>query len=251
MIEMLAPIFMGRWASYAEALVLDIGPSPRPSLDEMLADEAFLARMLRRHADFLGCADLRPAASIWMLRYCELLLPPVVAGATLLMQEFPVASVSLSVELDENAAPRLFHIPHLGRSLPGVSVHARYETLVWEHLSPVVEALVVRAPVARKLLWANVARTMDAIFDVLTEHAPGPAPALDREALLHVRTWPGRDRNPLHGEVRSGMRLREGRPTFVPLHRQCCLYFHAPPHLYCGACPIAPEKRRSPCREGE
>lgn len=253
MIPLLAPIFRGPWAQYGETLIYGAHP-PRGGvlLSDVIADRALQNAILRRYARHLACSDLRPVVSIWLLRYFEVLFPPIVTAASLLNHAFPLAPESMWLTLDEDGEPKAFHIEELGRSLTEDETHARYSMLVGEHLPPLIEELARNARVAPVVLWSNAARRLQAIFDVLVEQTKSAAAERDRNILLHHATWPGGTRNPLYGKTLQGLRMRDGCLVTISLHRQCCLYYKIPPFDYCAACPIDPLKRavRAPGANG-
>jgi ferric iron reductase protein FhuF len=226
-IPLLEPLFPGELAVHGEKLqCADAVPPGALRVADLAQSPAPLADVLQRNARYRGVAgtDLRAVASAWSLEYIAMLLPPVMAAASMLQHVFPVAAEHTWVRLDAHGGPASFHIRHMGRPL------------LWQHLAPLFEALAGTTRLAPKILWSNTVRLMEPVFDVALA-ATGGAPSIlrDRQLLLHSATWPNELRpNPLHGRERS-------HP--VKLHRECCLNYLLPHEHHCNACPLAPEHR--------
>lgn len=254
MIALLEPIFRGELAPLGEGLqCAQCVPADALRVADLLqSGSRRLAETLQKYARFRGSPgpDLRPVASAWSLEYLAMLLPPVVAAASLLQHVFPVAAAQTWVRLDDHGAPAGFHIRTLGDSSRGTDTAQRYAPLLWQHLAPLLSALSDLARVAPKILWGNVARHLDHLLDkgvALTGGAPQVVQ--DRAWLLHSATWPAQPGvNPLYGRQREVVRLHDNAPVPMKLHRQCCLYHLLPGEGYCGACPLAPQHRQPTSR---
>ena len=239
MIPLLEPLFQGELAVHGEKLqCADTVPAGAVHVAELAQSPALLADVLQRNARYRGVsgADWRPVASAWSLEYIAMLLPPVMAAASMLRHVFPSAAEHTWVRLDAHGGPVGFHIRHLGRPQPGADAAERYEPLLWQHLAPLFAALCGLTRLAPKILWSNTVRLMEPVFDVALA-ATGGAPSIseDRQLLLHSATWPRDLRaNPLHGRQRNAP---------VKLHRECCLNYLLPHEHHCNACPLAPEHR--------
>lgn len=241
MIPLLQPIFRGEWAPYGEALQCAARPPGDAWPVTALLHPARLGTTLRRYAAHLGVAgpDLRPVASAWSLVYLGRLLPPVVAAASLLHHRFPVAADAIAVRLHPHGEPDTFHITDEGHATPGDDTAARYAALLHGHLAPLFEALHRETRVARKILWGNTARHLEALFDQVQQSMGSPAPLqADRAHLLDHAEWPGGQANPM-----VARQCPQDRPGSDALHRQCCLYYRLPGQGYCGGCPLAPAHR--------
>ncbi|MDQ0590043.1 siderophore-iron reductase FhuF [Variovorax paradoxus] len=257
MIPLLAPIFRGELAPLGEGLQC----APAPPADAMRVADLLqpgprLGEVLRRHARFRGDAgsDLRAVASVWSLRYLEVLLPPVVAGASVLQHVFPVSAAQVWVRLDGNGDVLGFHIVELGESRHGAATSERYGPLLWRHLAPLFAELTRLTPLAPKILWGNAARRLEPILQQGLQLTGGSATiAQDQAHLLHTAAWPeaADGLNPLHGRQREVPWHHEGRTVAMKLHRHCCLYHLLPGEGYCGACPLAPQHRRGNDGNGE
>lgn len=247
MIARLEPIFRGDWAPYSESLAC----TPCPPADalrvaDLLGDATLLAGLLRRHALHLGCSDLRPVASAWSLHYLWALLPPIVAGASLLGHAFPVRPEEMHVQFDADGEALRFHVSDEGCPRPDADTAARYDALLWQHLDPLFTALSRLARVAPKILWGNAARYLGSIFEQgLALSGRAPCIVRDHDQLLERPTWPDGRINPLHTPRRQALDSGEGgHVTPVTLHRQCCLYYLLPGEGYCVACPLSPRYRK-------
>lgn len=239
MIPLLEPLFQGELAGHGEKLqCADTVPADAVRVAELLQSPALLAGVLQRNARKRGVVgrDWRPVASAWSLEYIALLLPPVMAAASVLQHEFPIAAEHTWVQLDAHGSPACFHIRHPGRSRHGADTGERYAPLLWQHLAPLFAALSGLTRLAPKILWSNTARLMEPVFDMALVATGGAASiAQDRQALLHGATRPcDLHANPLQGRQRHHS---------VKLHRECCLNYLLPHERPCDACPLAPEHR--------
>ena len=243
MIPLLQPIFQGDWAPLGEALVCSPAPPPHAiGVAELLREPHRLDAILRRHAQHLGVAghDLRAAASSWSLAYLDVLLPPFVAAASVLQHKLPAHADELSVLLGDDAAPWAFHITHTGHPAPGADTATRFDPLIGAHLAALFAAISRQTRLAGKILWGNLARRLEGIFDqALRLTGDAAHVARDRDHLLHSAHWPDGRTNPLHGPQR--LVAGYGALPAITLHRQCCLCYLLPGQDYCGACPLAPQ----------
>ncbi|OWQ90688.1 siderophore-iron reductase FhuF [Roseateles aquatilis] len=245
MIPLLQPIFQGEWAPHGETLRCAPHRPPEAILvADLLADPGPLRDALARQARHLGVTgpDLRAVASAWSLAYLWALLPPVVAGASLLRHAFPVDAAHIAVHLGADGEPLSFHITDEGQALPGASTAPRYAALLHGHLRPLFAALHRQTRVAEKILWSNTARYLGEIFELAIQLA-GPLPHVveDRTLLLEQGPWPDERGNPMLALPRRTALDGQGRP--VRLHRHCCLYYLLPDQPCCGGCPLAPRYR--------
>ncbi|RRH92377.1 siderophore-iron reductase FhuF [Variovorax beijingensis] len=251
-IALLEPLFPGALAVHAERLqCADAVPAGALRVADLAHSRPLLADVLHLHARARGAAgarDLRPVASAWSLDYLSALLPPVVAAASVLQHVFPVSAEHIWVRLDDKGTPSSFHVLHLGDARRGADAAQRYAPLLWQHLQPLFTALCSLTRLAPKILWGNTARHLEPIFDMALAATGGAAHiAHDRDRLLHHPAWPdeARPANPLHARCREVRPVDAGQGRPVKLHRQCCLYYLLPCEDYCGACPLAPQHRKS------
>ncbi|MGC4060224.1 MAG: siderophore-iron reductase FhuF [Aquabacterium sp.] len=245
LIAKLAPLFEGEWAPFAETLAcVPRPPEPAVRVADILNPElGMLADILQRQAKYQCTPDLRPVASAWSLYYLWALLPPMIAGSTVLQHGFPTAPEEMWLTMSKDGIPECFYILHEGQSMSGQDTMARHGGLLTQHLQPLFSALTRASKLAPKLLWGNAARYLDNIFEqalMLTDQAPHVAQ--DRAVLLGNPKWPNGQHNPMYGQQKEidAMEEPSGR---LRLHRQCCLYYLLPRESYCTACPLAPRLR--------
>lgn len=242
MIPLLEPLFQGELAAHGEKLrCAHVVPAGAVRVADLAQSPALLADVLQRNARLRGITeatgrDLRPVASAWSLEYIAMLLPPVMAAASVLQHVFPIAAEHTWVRLDAHGAPLGFHIRHPGASRHGAVTGERYAPLLQQHLAPLFAALSGLTRLAPKILWSNAARLMEPVFDMaLAATGDAPSIAQDRQQLLHSAAWPyDLNANPLQGRPRHAT---------VKLHRECCLNYLLPHEHHCNACPLAPEHR--------
>jgi ferric iron reductase protein FhuF len=246
MIELLKPIFKGPLAAYGEGLICsDAPPSGTIRLVDLLGAPDALNALLCRQALLLETSDLRPVASSWMLKYANLLLPPIVVAATLLKHVFPIDAMEVSIDMDGEENPRKIFITHLGRSAIEQDTGSRYTALIDEHLKPLIMRLAEISNLPAKILWGNVARRLDTILNQAAAMAPTASLVTDintdRDYLLRQKIWPDGRRNPLFSRQKTALITRpDGQKILTMLHRQCCLLYLLPREGYCVACPLSP-----------
>ena len=250
MIPLLAPLFQGELAPHGETLAL-ASRWPEDSLPvvSLLNDHGSLEQAIRRYAAHLGVTslDLRAVASSWSLDYLSALLPPVVAAASILQHRFPMRSDQVAVTLNGTGLPVRFHIVELGEPMSRAATAQRYADLLEHHLAPLFSTIHRQTRLPLKILWASVARHLDAIFERALALVPGAAQvAVDRDRLLREPVDANGKPNPRYARQRRATRIVDGRPFPITLYRQCCLLYRLPGSGYCGPCPLSPEYRRNP-----
>jgi ferric iron reductase protein FhuF len=247
MLELLRPIFRGDWARYGECLRLRDTAPAQPSIARWLSDPANVNTALMRHAERIeGTRQPKAVASDWVLHYLTALLPPIVALSSLLKYRVPADWCDMAVTLDEHGAPARFSISGLGTALPSSTAATRYDTLVWQHLEPLVLVMARHTRVPIRTLRGNVHRTLLGIFKRALErisHDPQHLSALidDRRQLLESPAWPDGRRNPLFLRQRQVCTRRAGGASCLTLHASCCLAYRLPRQRRCGACPLDPQ----------
>ncbi len=243
---LLQPLFPGALAPHGDGL--QCAPAPPPDalhLAALLGTPGGLGDVLHRQARHRGTGlhDLRAVASVWTLDYLDRLLPPMVAAASVLQHAFPAGAQDIWVRLDAHGTVQSFHIVGPGHPMRGAGTADRYAALFWQHLAPLFARLAELTRVAPKILWGNTARRLDHILaQAVAQVGPGTPVSADRDFLLHRPQWPG-GCNPMHGPQREVLRGEGAAP--LRLHRQCCLYYLLPGESHCGACPLAPQHRRT------
>lgn len=237
----LAGLFTGDLAHARGKLVVGDDDRAYVSAAELLRGPA-LDEVLDRFGRPYGGGDPRAVASLWSQWYLGTLVVPSVAAGLLLERVLPLGVEETGVALDaETARPRAFRLPHAGRRDPEADAFERFGTLVWDHVSPLVETLAGRAGPGRRALWGNAGRYLQWILDELEERPGGREAAAEGRRLLQSPVGPdGRD-NPLHGTV-DYVETEGGRR---PRRRVCCLRFLLPGVEGCGGlCPL-PEVREA------
>lgn len=247
MIKLLTPIFQGEWEHYGEGLICsETTGNQAHRLADLLDEPEAIDNILMQRARFYDYDDLRPVASVWLLKYVTLLIPPVAAAATVLQHSFPIGPKDISLILDDTAAPVAFVIPHLGESVAGLDTQSRYSCLLKENLEPLISYIATSTRVPAKILWGNASRRLETLLTLAQQWTNAPHEAAhraanDKECLLEHRTWPGGERNPMFGRKRQATRVSEEGDIPVHLHRHCCLDYRLPGGSYCGLCPLSPE----------
>ncbi|WP_082219364.1 siderophore-iron reductase FhuF [Massilia sp. NR 4-1] len=253
MIPLLEPLFQGEMRSYGESLSCapQFPPAALP-VAQLLSEPELLTRQLHSSAAKFGLQDLRPVASDWSNRYLGALLPPLVAGATLLRHRFPASAGEMAVTLAPHGAVVGFHILTLGESLPEADTGQRYDALLRSHLAPLFAQLSCQSGLAQKILWGNAVRWLNFLFDAAQRLAAAhgeqhvAAVASDRAQLFDGALWTGEE-NPLCMRRRCAP-AKPGEKAdadgLIALHSQCCLYHLLPGQSYCGACPLDPLRVR-------
>lgn len=257
MIPMLEPLFQGEWAPFGETLSCSLEPPAEAvPVAALIADSGILRALIERQARRWGLKgkDLRAAASAWSLAYLWSLLPPVVAGASILQHVFPVSAGEMHVCFAQDGACTGFHVRDEGVSRVGSLTAERYGPLLQQHLQPLFEQVHRECRLPMKILWGNAARYLELLLDEGVR-AVGETEALsaDRHALLLQRRGVDGHPNPLAMPRREITRAvpspeamngaRSERQVVVRLHRQCCLYYRLPGQPHCDACPLAPDNR--------
>ncbi|MET0499574.1 MAG: siderophore-iron reductase FhuF [Steroidobacteraceae bacterium] len=248
MIELLKPIFRNELQPYAEALTLvDRSRAGDRSVAQWFGEPALLDDALSRQSRHLRSDDIRPVVSLWTLSYFSVLLPPVIAAASLLDHGFPLDWNEMSLRLDGTGAPVGFSIRRLGERFAQSDSHRRYERLVWDHLDPVIEHLSRHRRVSPRILWGNANRAFAGVFSqsvgLLGSDSHGAKTLLrDHDQLLSQPDWADGRRNPLYFPERRISNSSDVAST-TPLHKRCCLLYLIPDKAYCQMCPLAPQYR--------
>ena len=247
-------MFTGLLANSARTLVeAELPPHALP-VTRLLSEHTLLHEILVRNHAFLKAigTDLRASASMWHMRYLWTLLPYSMAALTLFRHALPVLPAEMWLELDSGGQPVRFYVTGPGTEAPEEPAQARYETLVFRHLEPLVESLSGLTRLSRRIAWTNVARHVQAVFDGGQEHpAFARASMQDSRDLLENPVWArrvgdgrrGECPNPIFQPPRAVLlpATPDTPPRTIQVHRACCLYYKLVEPRYCGACPLAPE----------
>jgi len=238
-IPLLAPIFRGEWARYGETLLHGTAASPLDlNLAELVGKEAIREQLLQAYGSAIRCNDQQATASLFMLHYFEMLLPPAVAVLTLLKHVFPLTLDRTWLRLDAKGQLSAIVIADLGEARLEASTHELYSQLLWVHLEPLILAFAKSGGLASSVLWSHASRRMAPIFDTFITQGAQALVGKDLDALLRQQSWPGKTKNPLYRHARTAERVIAGQKKTIRLHNHCCLYYRVAPYNYCTACPI-------------
>jgi siderophore-iron reductase FhuF len=184
---------------------------------------------------WLAQPERRVAASLVVLGYAARLVGPTLA---LLLREDVLLDVR-PAQVHYSYAPRagfVLTVPHPSgqRARPDTLRRAWCETVIDEHLGPLIHAVRAVVPVATGLLWGNVASGITGALRTLAD--PGPVP-LNR---CHDTGLALLDYGPLRGS--GHLVARDGQLRFR--RRSCCLYYRLDGGGTCGDCPLPPYRSR-------
>ncbi|WP_371345738.1 siderophore-iron reductase FhuF [Ancylobacter sp. IITR112] len=236
-LEVLPPEVAGAYGYVNSCLWLPPGPGGAVPGVSLRQGEPLVRLVDAFGASFCGC-DHRAVVSMWFQIYVAALLPPLFAANTYggpgLRAELDTAGVLIAADgtctgfVLEGAAP--------ARGDP----FERFGPVFLDHLAPLIEALAAGTHVSRRLLWANVAESLQAIAAV-AEHIPGAPPdaGADADLLLESPLWPDGRRNPLAGHTRYAPTDHAHRERS---RRVCCLRHMLPGFETCPACPAPPDR---------
>ena len=208
-------------AALGPFFTLAVGPGGRPVLDLYRNAGGALDALVERHAERLGTAERRVAASILFQEFAARLWSPV------------LGSVAFDLPAPDLSAARLrwrddpFRLGVAGPAAAATEPVA----LVDEHLRPMVAAVVDRTGVAADLLWGNAASALVGTLTVIRLNG-GRVDIATARTLL--------DTEPLRG---TGTLVRADPPVFR--RRSCCLYYRVPGGGLCGDCCLTQVPARS------
>lgn len=234
MIEALAPLFAGPFASYRDTLVLRDDPRPSVPLTELLSPEGLPALLAGFAAEHAG-GDRRALVSQWSKYYFVRLIPPVVAAALVLNRRLPLGIEQLQVVLDAQYMPQAFKLQDAGELFAPTEPFARFAHLQDDNLLPFIQALTGQVKIAPKVLWSNAGNYFEWLLTELAKVVPGPLLA-DGFALLQSAKRPDGTRNPLYQPVRY-VEL-EGAAMPWRQRRVCCIRYLLPDLELCENCPL-------------
>jgi ferric iron reductase protein FhuF len=214
-------------------LLLGIGTGPaeahEPAGPLCAGSHAGAARLVDDVGTWLGTGERRVAASMVVLGYSARLVGPTLA--VLLRDGILLDAGPAYVHYSYRPAHgfRLTLPRPSGRyGAPGVLLDAWCREVVDEHLGGLIGAVRAAVPVARGLLWGNVASGLAATLRVLAEQGSVPADRCHDAGLVLLAY------GPLRGSGR--LALDQGRLTFV--RRSCCLFYRIEGAGTCGDCPL-------------
>jgi hypothetical protein len=224
--------------------------SATPSEEDM---RAAVSRFWRRYTHCLGLPLLLPAVSGVAIDYGLARTSIVMKSAT---ASAAVADMpgGLVVELDGaevyTCEERPPSVPIRGsglRTLRALRERA-IANIMGEHFAPAIERILKFVKVSPKMLWAQVAETVDLEYEHVADHftAEEYAPyAEDLRLMLFGETLPGVDGpNPLAGQLEWETIPGFRRPRHI--RKVCCINYVVPgrPEPYCRSCGIITRDER-------
>ncbi|MCG6204136.1 siderophore-iron reductase FhuF [Rhodopseudomonas sp. HC1] len=202
-----------------------------------LLDARHLALVNARFARRFDQFDARATHSIWMKWYLNVMLPPVLLADVCLRRSVAVGLDEVRFIVAEDGRVDANQIRGESLDTEGLDPFARFQSLVFDHLTPLIDLLAVRTDVTRRVYWSNVGNTYEAMLRRI-EAVAGPSRRLaEAQELLATPRWPDGRTNPLADAV--------GYPGGLRLRRICCLQYLLPDRRFCSACPV-PEARVHP-----
>jgi ferric iron reductase protein FhuF len=235
MIPSLAPLFTGPLAAFEEKLQLRSHPQTDLSADLFFQPEtfsAFVDELLARYK-----TDERLAlVSLWSKWYFSTFLAPVMAANLLLQRALPIALRDVGLKLGDDARPQALHLRDAGQPLPECTAFERFQTLIEQHLEPVIETLASVSRASPRLFWSNAGNTFEFVTTRIDLHPlANPDSTLPAREILSARLRPDGRRNPLFAPVRYHD-IGEDEPQ--RLRRICCIRYRLPGVGYCSSCPL-------------
>jgi ferric iron reductase protein FhuF len=225
-----------RAAAVNPLFALAVGPPPDADdwrLAADLADAGVAAQTIGDVGRAFGDPAPRIAASMVVLGYSARLVAPTVA--TLLRDDL-LLDVTPGKVCWRYAPGQGFQLrlpePSGTRDAPLLERWCR--DVVDDHLAALIRSVRAVVPVARGLLWGNVASSLAGALRALATAAAVPLPACYEAGLILL------DRGPLRGS--GQLTIRAGQLHFV--RRSCCLYYRLPGGGMCGDCPLPVGGRR-------
>jgi ferric iron reductase protein FhuF len=239
-VEVLAAV--RRAAAVNPLFALGTGPPPpgeegwRPASD--LADVDVAAQLIGDVGQAFGGPAARISASMAVLGYSTRLVAPTVA--TLLCDDLlldvapsgvcwryaPGALAGVAGSSGRRGFQLRLPEPSGSRGAP---LQPRWcRAIVDDHLAPLIRSVRAVVPVAKGLLWGNVASSLAGALRSLALAGAVPLAACYEAGLTIL------DHGPLRGS--GTLTVRSGQLRFV--RRSCCLYYRLPGSGMCGDCPL-------------
>lgn len=235
---MLATASGGRYVYCSESFRAAPPPGARVVRCCDLLDPTLLADIFDRFCGQFGTCDRRAGVSMWTLYYFSSV--SIASMVTALRLRCSVSLALANVEIclgNEHAEPRGFLIAGPMRRAEGAAAETMLQSLLGDHLQPLIEALAAAGGVSRKLLWNNVSVYLDWILgEIGKDEAVDPADVDLAAAGVAAAVWPDGRANPLQGLMRAATGA-DG--VIVRQRRVCCLRYLLPGVAGCGhTCPL-------------
>lgn len=223
-------------ASFAGSLVGSEDLRPALPADALLGS-SHRATIHARFAKQFDQFDERATHSIWMKWYLNVALPPILLADVCLQRSLPLELDQVRFVIAEDGRVAAVRIHDASVDSGQLGPFARLQSLVFDHLAPLIDLLADRSEVTRRVYWSNVGNTYEAMLRRI-ESVTGASQRLrEAQQLLAAPYWPGRQANPLADAIqyRDGVRQR----------RICCLQYLLPDRRFCSACPVPDARTHS------
>lgn len=238
MLSFLSPIFQGEWRPYGESVKVSPQTLHQPSLHQQLRRNE-LHQQLQRFALYMGSEQMPAVASIWFLNYVTRLLPASVSALSFFQRKLPLRADQVCLTFNALGEVSDILLQHEGEAQPEASVISRYNDLLWQHLTQLIDWLHQHYQVKREILWSNCILRMEQTLDMLIQHA-NPMLETEKQQLLHTAVWDEQQQNPLYATTQ--WIATENNP--IRLRPHCCIYYHLPNQGFCEDCPKDANVRR-------
>jgi len=214
---------LGRVAELGPYFTVSTGPVAEPGwrpVRALYTDRAPLAGLVERVRVRLGVGDGRVAASILVQGHAARLWS-LSLGTVFRAGLVPDLHPGSLLWRDEDGSVRLHLEPAQGWA-GGHLEDVLAETVIGEHLAPMITAVHRLGPLSDRLLWGNVASALLGAARVIDGAPTGPARAVADRLL---------GRGPLEGSIEQGSDGGHRR-------RSCCLFYRVPGAGLCGDCAL-------------
>lgn len=179
--------------------------------------------------------DPRVVATQWSKTYFSTLLPAALLPCLLHDWSLPLAPATIGLQLSPAGAVSGFTLSSEGgcRNPPEMTA-GRFDSLVEEHLRPVIDMLAAATPLPAKVLWSNAGNVFENVVGRASGLLGADHPAVKEGLAIMVERRDASGRaNPLFQPIRyvhyNGARVRQ--------RRVCCLRYFTPELGYCKSCP--------------
>jgi ferric iron reductase protein FhuF len=220
-----------RAAAVNPLFALGTGPTPHGEegwrLASDLADVDVAAQLVGDVGQAFGGPAARISASMAVLGYSARLVAPTVA--TLLRDGLLLDAAATRVCW--RYAPGhgfQLRLPEPSGSRDAPLPRRWCQAVIDDHLAPLIRSVRAVVPVAKGLLWGNVASSLAGALRSLALAGAVPLPACHDAGLTLL------DHGPLRGS--GTLTVQSGQLSFV--RRSCCLYYRLPGGGLCGDCSL-------------
>lgn len=237
MIDVLAPLFSGELAVFAEGLSLSADGQPVVS-GRRFVEAEHLEQCLDLYGQGFPGADRRALASLWSKDYFLTVLPAAVASSLALGRALPVALDDIDVVIDAQGLPSRLVLPSRGELVTPEDAWQRFEPLIEGNLEPFIDALARLVKLSPRVLWNNAGNYVETIVGILAKRGLPASILAHGEALIAIRERPEGKRNRLFEPVRYVQMQGPQGPLQIRQRRQCCLRDGLAGYECCSDCPL-------------